>query len=76
MTGLEGTRLHVAVLEQQLFSASGQRVPALAEDGETGPGLAVPLLLVLAGLVVFALVALAARRMHAVETIEPGSGPA
>gem|GEM_PF-4062906 len=60
-------RLELAVLDQHLLSASGHRLVPAAEDGQAAGSLAIPLLLVLAGLVVFALVALAARRMQAAE---------
>lgn len=65
--GLAVGRLTLAVLDQHLLSASGHRLVPAAEEGQAAGGLAVPLLLVLAGLVVFALVALAARRMQAAE---------
>ena len=65
--GLANRRLDLAVLDQHLLSASGHRLVPAAEEGQAAGGLAVPLLLVLAGLVVFALVALAARRMQAAE---------
>lgn len=65
--GRTGQTLEFSVLDQHLLSASGHRLVPAAEEGQDGGGFAVPLLLVLAGLVVFALVALAARRMHAVE---------
>jgi LysM repeat protein len=61
----EGMALELAVLDQHLLSASGHRLVPAAEEGQETGGLAVPLLLVLAGLVVFALVAVAARRMEA-----------
>lgn len=64
VAGLAGRALQVTVVEQRFLGATGHPVDA-QDEVETGGGLAVPLLLVLAGLVVFALVAVAARRMAA-----------
>lgn len=65
VTALAGRRLEVRVADQRLYGAKGHRLAAYAET-ESGGTLAVPLLLVLAGLIVFALVAIAARRMAAI----------
>ena len=67
VTALEGRSLRLVTVEQQLFGATGHRVPTPAEI-EEGGNLAVPLLVVLAGLAVFALVAFAARRMGQTES--------
>ena len=66
VTGRSGRTLKVEVVEQNLYGATGHRVPPAAE-ADAGGSWAVPLLLLLAGLVVFGLVALAARRMAAVD---------
>jgi hypothetical protein len=71
VAALAGRDLKVSLVEQQLYGATGHRLAAY-EDADTGGGLAVPLLLVVAGLVVFALVAVAARRMAALDP-EDGS---
>jgi LysM repeat protein len=71
VSGISGRTLRIDIVEQNLYGATGHRVAPTAES-DTGGSWAVPLLLVLAGLVVFGLVALAARRMAAVE--ERGSG--
>lgn len=67
VTALDGRTLALTVREQQLYGATGHRVPPADEAQESGSLLS-PLLLVLAGLVVFALVALAARRLSAPES--------
>lgn len=62
---VEGRRLLLDVLEQSLYSASGHRVALASEAPLERGSLAAPLLLVLGVLVLFALVAWAARRMAA-----------
>ena len=74
VTGQAGRTLEVRLLEQQVYGAKGHRLAAV-QDAETGGGLAVPLVLVLAGLVVFALVAVAARRMAAIDPNDAPSAP-
>lgn len=62
---VEGRRLLLDVLEQTIYSASGHRVALASEAPLEHGSLAAPLLLVLGVLVLFALVAWAARRMAA-----------
>jgi hypothetical protein len=62
---VEGRRLVLEVLEQSLWSDAGRRVPLASEAALEHGTLAAPLLLLLGGLLVFALVAWAARRMAA-----------
>jgi LysM repeat protein len=74
VTGHAGRTLEVRLLEQQVYGAKGHRLAAV-QDADTGGGLAVPLVLVLAGLIVFALVAVAARRMAALDPNDTPSAP-
>jgi hypothetical protein len=62
---VEGRRLVLEVLEQSLWGDAGRRVPLASEAALEHGTLAAPLLLLLGGLVIFALVAWAARRMAA-----------
>jgi hypothetical protein len=62
VTGQRGTELDVRVLDQHLLSSTGQRL-APTEGGLGGRNMLVPLVLVCAGLLVFALIALTARRL-------------
>jgi hypothetical protein len=69
VAGVAGRALQVTLVEQRFLGTTGHPVDAQDDPG-TGGGLAVPLLLVLAGLVVFALVAVAARRMATLDAEE------
>ena len=68
VTAQRGNDLDVMVLDQHLLSSTGQRVAPAAggSGGAGGRGMLVPLVLVCAGLLVFALIALTARRLGGV----------
>jgi hypothetical protein len=72
LLGLTGQKLELATLDQHLLSASGHRLVPASEEGQAAGGLLLPLVLVLAGLLVFGLVMLAARRMQTAERADTG----
>ena len=73
VTGRRGSTLEVLLREQQVYGATGRRVTS--PEGEEGSSPLAPLLLVLAGLALFGLVAFAVRRMAAPDSDGAANGP-